>query len=100
MKRFIMSVALMVLASSCATKEQINQKYTELIKNEADCDEVTDLKVPEEMTTMLGSAVKYINAKCDGKRVRCKHSLTVNALNAFLSKSEITCKVLADKKVK
>ena len=76
---------------SCATLEEQQAYYGKMISMESDCKSVTDVKFSEFMGA-LGSQSRWIDAKCDDRKVRCKQGLTTNVNNPFASATTFSCK--------
>lgn len=89
MKYLLLSLSLSFV--SCATAEQQKKTLEKIVTMEADCQTIKNVSA-SKFTTILGTSVRYINAICDGKRIRCKQSLYTNIHNPFASQNSLSCK--------
>lgn len=83
-------LALLII-SSCASHEDRMKNWSNYIKAEADCKKISDVKM-DQSNMNVGSSTSYTNAICDGRKIRCKSTMTVNPINAFASQTTLDCK--------
>lgn len=86
----ILSVIIAIGLVSCATTQEREQAITRAVAMEADCKEIKDVKIGETVNTFDNT--RYINATCDGKRIRCKQTFQKTGMTALSYSSNLACK--------
>lgn len=90
MKYLAMIVIGMSLVS-CATPGQQKEALHTMVKMEADCKTVSDIQA-SDFQMVMGSGTRFINATCDGKRIRCKQSVKSTGSSILATDMSVSCK--------